>query len=165
MVGAENEPRGPGRGGGGPHLVLYDGECGLCHGLVEFVLARDRRGVFHFAPLQGPSSAVHLARFGGVPSRLSTIHLVAGYQEGTPACLVKARAVLAITRALGWPWRAVSLLAVLPTAWLDWGYDVVARHRHRFMRRRETCPTPRPEHRDRFVDLARTGAPEGKGAR
>ena len=39
-------------GGGGQHLLLYDGVCGLCDHLVQFVLAHDRRGVFDFAPLQ-----------------------------------------------------------------------------------------------------------------
>ena len=32
--------------------VFYDGHCGLCHGAVRFILARDRTGTaFRFAPL------------------------------------------------------------------------------------------------------------------
>lgn len=34
------------------HLVLYDGVCGLCNTLLQFVLTHDRRGVFAFASLQ-----------------------------------------------------------------------------------------------------------------
>ncbi len=149
----------------GPHLVLYDGHCGLCHGLVQFVLDRDAGGRFHFASLQGPAAATHLARFGGVPSRLSTVYLVANYREDKPKCLVKARAALFILVSLGWPWRAVLLLGVLPTGWLDRGYDLVARHRHRVLGRRETCLMPRPEHRNRFLDLPGGAAPVMKDTR
>jgi predicted DCC family thiol-disulfide oxidoreductase YuxK len=165
MAGAKTESRGPTHGGRGPHLVLYDGECGLCHGLIRFVLPRDPGGLFHFAPLQGPSASIHLARFGGVPSRLSTVYVVSEYRGDHPECLVKARAALSIAKSLGWPWRAASLFAALPTAWLDWGYDLVARNRHRFLGRREACLMPRPEYRDRFLDLQQAAAPGGKEAR
>src|SRR5687768_1444059 len=33
-------------------VVLYDGVCGLCNGLVRFVLPRDRHDAFRFASLQ-----------------------------------------------------------------------------------------------------------------
>lgn len=169
MAGAEAQPPKP--AGGGPHLVLYDGQCGLCHGLIQFVLPRDPGGRFHFASLQGPAAATHLARFGGVPSRLSTVYVLTNYRGDAPGCQVKARAALSILGSLGWPWRAVSWLAVFPTVWLDRGYDLVARNRHRILGRREACLMPRPEYRDRFLDLpptptpTPTPAPVGKGAR
>lgn len=36
-------------------LVLYDGDCALCHGFVRFVLYRDHRAHFRFAPLAAGS--------------------------------------------------------------------------------------------------------------
>ena len=37
-----------------PELVFYDGDCGLCHRTVRFLLARDPEGsLFLFAPLFG----------------------------------------------------------------------------------------------------------------
>jgi predicted DCC family thiol-disulfide oxidoreductase YuxK len=35
-------------------ILLYDGVCGLCNRLVQFILRRDRSGVFRFASLQSP---------------------------------------------------------------------------------------------------------------
>ena len=32
-------------------IVFFDGSCGLCHGLVRFLLARDRARWFRFAAL------------------------------------------------------------------------------------------------------------------
>ncbi|PKN39805.1 MAG: hypothetical protein CVU63_14125, partial [Deltaproteobacteria bacterium HGW-Deltaproteobacteria-20] len=34
-----------------PPIVLFDGECGLCHASVRFVVERDDRALFRFAPL------------------------------------------------------------------------------------------------------------------
>jgi len=34
----------------GNHLLLYDGVCGLCSRVLQFVLAHDRRGVFSSLP-------------------------------------------------------------------------------------------------------------------
>ncbi len=36
--------------------VLYDGECGLCHRSVKFLLKRDRHQLW-YAPLQGETAA------------------------------------------------------------------------------------------------------------
>jgi hypothetical protein len=35
-------------------ILLYDGVCGLCHRLVQFIIHRDRRAIFRFASLQSP---------------------------------------------------------------------------------------------------------------
>ncbi len=150
MVGAPGSSTEPSRDG--PHLVLYDGACGLCHGLVQFILARDPGGLFHFASLQSPVAVRYLSPFGVLPSQLTTVFVVADYPKPGRSFRVRARAVLFIGRALGWPWRLVSLLGVFPTAWLDRAYDWVARHRHRFFGRRETCLVPPTEYRERFLD-------------
>ena len=44
------------------------------------------------------------------------------------------------------------VFGVLPTAWLDRAYDLVARHRYRVFGRMEQCLIPSPEYRNRFID-------------
>lgn len=133
----------------GPHLVLYDGACGLCHGLVQFLLPRDRSGRFHFAPLQSTLASEQLDRLGEVTSRMTTVHVITNYRGGAPRRLVKARATLFVATSVGWPWKVCGLLGFLPNAWLDSAYDVIARHRYRFFGRRDVCLVPRPEYRAR----------------
>ena len=140
-------------GGGGQHLLLYDGVCGLCDHLVQFVLAHDPRGVFDFAPLQSATGRAAVAREGGDPDALTSFYVVRDYRTASARSLVKGRAALFLGRALGWPWRAAGMFGVLPTAVLDWGYDLVARNRHRVFGRFEQCVLPRPEQRTRFVDF------------
>ena len=146
----------------GPHLLLYDGECGLCNRIVQFVLQRDPRGVFHFASLQSSAAATTMARFGARPDDLDTFVVVVGYRTGHPALLVRGRAAVFVLAALGGPWKAAALLRLLPRTLLDRGYDLIARNRRRFFPLDERCLVPRPDYRTRFVDSGVAIAPDSK---
>lgn len=135
----------------GRHLLLYDGSCGLCHGIVRAVLALDRVGIFHFARLQSTAASQHLARFGGVPS-LDSFVVIVDYRSPAGVCLIKGRAALFAFAGLGWPWKAAEILRLLPPAMLDAAYDVIARNRYHLFGRRDRCMVPRAEYQRRFVD-------------
>ena len=47
----------------GRALLLYDGVCALCNGMVKFLMKRDRGERFRFAPLQSELGRELLARF------------------------------------------------------------------------------------------------------
>jgi predicted DCC family thiol-disulfide oxidoreductase YuxK len=139
-------------GAEGAHLVLYDGVCGLCSRLLQFLLAHDRRAVFTFASLQSATGKAMVERCGGNPHELTTFYVVANYRTGQARIFSRSRAALFVAAELGWPWRVAVLMRVLPTAILDGVYDVVARSRYRVFGRHEQCLTPRPEFRSRFVE-------------
>jgi predicted DCC family thiol-disulfide oxidoreductase YuxK len=139
-------------GGHGAHLVLYDGVCGLCSRLLQFVLTRDRRGVFDFASLQSATGRATVARWGGDPRELTSLYVLANYRTPHAAALTRSRAALFVARELGWPWKATLFMRVLPAPLLDRLYDVVARTRYQVFGRHDQCLMPRPEFRSRFVD-------------
>lgn len=127
-------------------LVFYDGHCPLCHGTVRFLLARDRGGHFHFAPLQGPTAERVL---GAAAADSDTVVLVRD-PEGSPRRFERAAAVAEMLRDLPRPWPWVgAMLGALPRRLADWGYRQVARRRT-LLGRYDTCPLPAPEHRARF---------------
>jgi len=134
------------------HLVLYDGVCGLCSRLVQFVLEHDRRALFTFASLQGATGRTTVGRLGGNANELRSFYVVANYRATHPQMFGRSSAALFVAGQLGWPWKMAVLLRVLPTAILDRLYDVVARHRYRVFGRYDQCLTPRPEFRDRFSE-------------
>jgi predicted DCC family thiol-disulfide oxidoreductase YuxK len=134
------------------HLVLYDGVCGLCNGVVRFVLRHDRRNRFRFAPLQSPTATRTLTRAGRAADDLSTFYVLPDY-PGASMVLSKSRAALFLLTSLGWPWKAAGALALLPESVADRVYDVVVRHRYRLFGRYDQCVLPRPEDRDRFLDV------------
>ena len=134
-------------------ILLYDGLCGLCNGTVNFVLRRDRRGIFRFAALQSPFGQNVLQRHGVTPTELDTAYVVLNC--GTPAEILLSRsdAVAFVGRELGGVWRfAAWAFRSIPRPLRDWGYSVVAHHRYRIFGQYESCPVPSAETKARFVD-------------
>jgi predicted DCC family thiol-disulfide oxidoreductase YuxK len=136
----------------GSHLVLYDGVCALCNGLVQFVLEHDRRGLFRFASLQSPRGRAVVSGAGGNPDELNSLYLVKDFRTPRSRLLARSRAALFVVGELGWPWRILRVVGVLPTFILDRAYNAIARSRYRIFGRYDQCLAPRPEFRDRFVD-------------
>lgn len=133
---------------GSPHIVFFDGVCGLCDRFVRFVITRDHQARFRFAPLQGRLAARELPPRGGRPEDLDTVYVLTS--DGV--LLRRSRAVFFVLRSLGGFWRALSLLRVLPAFLTDAGYDVVARLRYRVFGRYDACRLPTAAERARVLD-------------
>lgn len=133
------------------HLVLYDGVCGLCSRLVQFILAHDPGAVFSFASLQSALGHSLVARSGGNPDELTSLYVFADYQSAHPRMLMRSDAALFVAGHLHWPWRLLRVFGILPRTLLDWAYDIVARTRYRVFGRLDSCPLPKPEFKSRFL--------------
>ena len=59
-------------------IVLYDGECGLCHRSVKFILDHEADHELRFAPLQGEVAAELRAILPTIPANVDTVVLVTG---------------------------------------------------------------------------------------
>jgi predicted DCC family thiol-disulfide oxidoreductase YuxK len=129
-----------------PSVILFDGECHFCRAGVTFVIRHDPRGTFRFAPRQSDAARYLLAPFGVRPDALGSIALIAG-----PILTTRSDAVLKICTQLGFPWRLVAWLAVIPRPLRDAVYAWVARNRHRLPGRRDRCRVAGPTEADRFL--------------
>jgi predicted DCC family thiol-disulfide oxidoreductase YuxK len=134
-----------------PHskeLIFYDGKCGFCHRVVRFVLAEDRIGKFVFSPLQGETfkRTVEEKIRRDLPDSFVVL-------ERSGRLLLRSDAVIHISIRLGGLWRVLgTLLAVVPRAVRDGGYDFVGMVRRRLFADPDSyCPTVPPELRVRFV--------------
>ncbi len=128
--------------------IFYDGQCGLCHRAVRFVLAEDAAGsAFRFAPLDSDAfrAAVPEADRVGLPDSLVLITA-----EG--AILTRSDAVLHAMRRLGGLWRALAAVGrLIPRQARDRAYDAVARVRLRlFATPKSACPMLPASLRARF---------------
>lgn len=138
---------------GGDHLVLYDGVCGFCSHLVQFLLEHDRRGVFDFAALQGPTARSLVAKAGGNPDELTTFYVCADYRSPEAARVFsRSDAALFIARHIGWPWKVLVAARVVPKVLRDAVYNVVATRRYRLFGRYDQCMVPPADVRHRFVE-------------
>src|SRR5437660_1316367 len=108
-------------------IVLYDGVCGLCNRLVQFILRRDGGGIFRFASLQSPLAGRILARHGADSRDLDTVYVVVDCDEPGESLLARSDAVLLVLARLGGMWGVAGLvLKVLPRAVRDFLYNFVA---------------------------------------
>ncbi len=131
-------------------LVLYDGECGFCSRVVRGLIAADRRGLLHFAPLQGETAAAVRQRTGAIPDDLDSVVYV-DRSRGTDDVTWRAEAVIRLGRLLGGVWgAAAAVLAALPRPLADAAYDAVARRRRRFGTG-DACALAPPAARARFL--------------
>ena len=133
------------------HLILYDGVCGLCNGMVRFILPRDRRERFRFAPLQGETARRVLRKFDRTPEDLDTFYVIADFEGDAARMFERDRASIFVLGSLGFPWFLAAAFRILPGFVRRWGYNYIARRRYRWFGKFETCPLPAPEHRHRFL--------------
>jgi len=127
-------------------IVLYDGNCNLCAGVVQFSIRRDRRGRLKYAALQSETGRRLLAAHGLESSAGDTFVLI---EKGK--AYVRSTAALRLARHLGGAWPALSALLAVPRPLRDPLYAVVARNRYRWFGKRAQCMLMRPEHRERFL--------------
>lgn len=130
------------------HVIVFDGICNLCGGLVRFVIRHDTRRVFRFVPVQTGTGRALLQRHGIDPDDVRTFLLIMG---GT--AYVKSDAVVRIARELGGVWRlAAAIRWMAPRRLRDRAYDFIAARRYRWFGKKDVCMTPGREIRDRFLD-------------
>lgn len=129
-------------------LVLFDGVCNVCNGIVRFVIARDAApGRVRFAALQSDAGQALLRRHGLPTDDFESFVFV----EGDRA-FRRSTAALRLFRLLGFPWSLLWLLVVVPAPVRDAVYDWFARRRYGWFGKRDQCMVPTPDVRARFLD-------------
>src|SRR4029079_2863345 len=85
----------------GPHLILYDGVCGLCNRLNAFVLKHDKNARFRFASLQSARGQSYLRQFNRNPDDLDTFYVIANYESKAAVPIERAAAGLVVFTLTG----------------------------------------------------------------
>jgi predicted DCC family thiol-disulfide oxidoreductase YuxK len=137
----------------GRALLLYDGVCALCNGLVRFLLKRDRKSRLRYTPLQSDLGGEILARFG-ILTPPDGIALVIDALTPGERLFQRSDAVQAALQLLGSPWHSLGkALRLVPRPLREFGYGIVARLRYRLFGRHDTCPLPPPEQRSLILGV------------
>lgn len=134
-------------------IVLYDGVCGLCNRLNQFLLKRDTHDRFRFASLQSDLARTLLKRHGVDSHDLDTVNVVLDYDQPSERVLSRSDAIIYVLTRLGGIWKLASLGRVLPKFLRDSMYRMVARNRYRFFGKHESCMLPDPRHRHKFLEV------------
>lgn len=128
-------------------IVLFDGVCNLCNGLVQFIIKNDPKGKFRFASLQSEAGQLLLKNLGLKTDDFDTFVLVRGDQY-----FVRSTAALRVLNELGGMWKLFSVFWIFPAPLRDFFYNVIANSRYKLFGRRESCMVPTAELKQRFLD-------------
>lgn len=128
-------------------IVLFDGVCNLCNGVVKFIIKRDSAGKFLFAPLQGVTGQKLLEQYNLPKDDFESFVLIddgKAYQKSTAA--------LRIAKHLGRGWQLFYGFIILPTILRNAIYSFIANNRYRWFGRQESCMMPTPDIKKRFLN-------------
>lgn len=125
-------------------VIFFDGVCGLCNAWIDFILKRDRAGIFSFAPLQG-NYAKEME-----PEASENLNTMIYHASGQR--YYRTGAILRILRDLGGIWCLAWVFWFVPFFIRDFFYGLIARNRYRIFGKKENCRIPTPEEKVRFLD-------------
>lgn len=134
-------------------ILLYDGVCGLCNRLVQFVLRHDHEEIFRFASLQSPLAGRILERHNAPATDLDTFYVVADTDQSNEHLFSRSDAAAFVLTKLGGAWTAAAVACrFLPRPLRDAMYNLVARNRYNIFGKLDACPIPDARHRAKFLD-------------
>lgn len=128
-------------------IIVFDAECLLCNGWVQFLLRHDRQGHIRFASIQGVKGSQLLAQAGLKAEVLDTLLVIEGNRSWR-----YSTAIFQVLHSLGWPWRLAWVAWLVPSPLRDAAYRLIARNRYRIFGRSTTCILPPADFATRFLD-------------
>lgn len=127
-------------------VIVFDGVCNFCNAFVDFVIRHDPHRRFKFGTLQSEPAQKILEELGLQTKEFETFLLLEDDRVFT-----KSTAALKIAKQLRGPWSFLGMFLLIPVPIRDSIYDYFARHRYRWMGKRERCRLPIPTDKERFV--------------
>lgn len=127
-------------------IILFDGVCNFCNGVVNFIIRQDKKKIFKFAPLQSEAGKKFLSGSSIDRSRMNSFVLV---EDGK--IYTRSTAALKLYNKLPWYWKWTQVFWLVPTRLRDVVYDFVARNRYKWFGKRDVCMVPGKDVRERFV--------------
>lgn len=126
--------------------VLFDGVCNFCNASINFVIDRDKKGVFKFAALQSDIGQEILKKYGLKQTNFDSIIL-----EKEGKIYQKSDAALEIVRNMDGLWKVFYIFKIIPSFLRNPVYNLIAKNRYRIFGRTDACRIPTPELKARFL--------------
>lgn len=128
-------------------IILFDGVCNLCSGIVLFTIRKDPQGIFKYAPLQSEVGQSLLKQFNLPMDDYHSFILIEGNRYYR-----KSTAALRVARRINGLWSILYASIVVPRLIRDFIYDIVVKNRYRWFGKKEECLIPTPDIKSRFLE-------------
>jgi predicted DCC family thiol-disulfide oxidoreductase YuxK len=127
-------------------ILLFDGVCILCSGIVKFVIKRDSQYKFKFAALQSEAGQSLLMKYNLPTNDTDTFVLIENGKS-----YLRSTAGLKVLKHLGGLWSIVYVLIIVPAPIRDFIYGLIARSRYRVFGKKDQCMIPTQDAIERFL--------------
>lgn len=128
-------------------VILFDGVCNLCNGAITFIIKRDKKDVFRYAPLQSEIGKKLAAKHDIDLQKVDSIILITNNKA-----VSKSTAALRIAQQLSGAWPLFMVFLIVPTFIRNGVYDFIARNRYKWFGKKDACMIPTPELKSKFLD-------------
>lgn len=128
-------------------IILFDGVCNLCNSAVNFVIKRDKKNLFQFAPLQSETAYVLLATYKMHTQEMKSFIFIEHGKAYT-----QSTAALKVCRQLSGAWPALYTLIIIPPFIRDGIYKWIAKNRYKWFGQKSECMIPTPELQAKFLN-------------
>lgn len=128
-------------------IILFDGVCNMCNGLVNFVIDRDPKGYFKFASLQSENGQDLLKKYNLPLDDFDSFILIEDdkvFQKSTGG--------LKVARHLSGLWPVFYVFIIFPAFFRNFLYSLIAKNRYKMFGKRDACRIPEPGIKSRFLD-------------
>ena len=128
-------------------IILFDGVCNLCNGVVSFVIKRDKKNSLQFAPLQSETAYVLLSKYKMYTQEMQSFIFIENGKVDT-----QSTAALRVCRHLSGAWPALYTLIIIPSFIRNSIYKWIAKNRYKWFGKKDECMIPTPELRAKFLN-------------
>jgi predicted DCC family thiol-disulfide oxidoreductase YuxK len=128
-------------------IILFDGICNFCSGVVQFLYARDKNHVFRFASLQSETGQKLLSEHH-LPAEISTVVVIEN-----DVAYTRSTGALKLTRYLTKLWPLAQMFFIVPRFIRDGIYEIIAKNRYKWFGKHDSCLIPSKGLREQFLDF------------
>lgn len=115
-------------------MIIFDGECNLCNGVVGWLLKFAPKDMFQFVAFQSPLGQKTLERYGFPTSQLDTVILIDDQGVKT-----HSDGFLSIVSKIPKWQRVATLLAFIPRLIRDYIYKTASKNRVKWFGTSKSC--------------------------
>ena len=130
------------------YIVIFDGVCVFCNGVVNFIINRDPGSTFTFSPMQSEVAQSLITKHHASKEILNTLMLI---KNGR--CYLRTDAILEIAKDLSGFWYLFNIFKIIPRPIRDFLYTLFAKNRYNLFGKRNSCMVPSENVRKRFIGV------------
>ncbi|NOZ47029.1 MAG: DUF393 domain-containing protein [Chlorobi bacterium] len=129
------------------NIIFFDGICNLCTWSVQFVVKRDKKGIFKFSSLQSDFAKIFFKESRFNIENQDSIILLANN-----ILFTESDAILEIIKKLKGIWPVLYLFKIFPKKIRDKIYQFIAKNRYCWFGKRNECYIPEQNNFNIFIE-------------